>query len=60
MKTSILYFHALLLINIGMVGSDHRPIVAFLEDKVSRRRRKFWFDKRWIGQDGLLDSIGRG
>ncbi|KAF8116403.1 hypothetical protein N665_0018s0013 [Sinapis alba] len=26
---------------LGMVGSDHRPIMAFLEDKVSRRRGQF-------------------
>lgn len=35
---------------LAMVGSDHRPVVAFLEDKVPRRR----------GQEGLLDSIATG
>jgi len=45
---------------LGMVASDHRPVVAFLEDKVYRRRGQFRFDKRWIGQDGLMESIASG
>ncbi|XP_056864326.1 uncharacterized protein LOC130511383 [Raphanus sativus] len=45
---------------LGLVGSDHRPIVAFLEDKIQKRKGQFRFDKRWIGQDGLMDSIERG
>ena len=40
-----------------MVASDHRPVVAHLEDKVPRKRGQFWFDKRWIGQEGLTESI---
>ena len=43
-----------------MLASDHRPVVAFLEDKVTRRRRLFRFDKRWIGQDCLMESIATG
>ena len=43
-----------------MVGSDHRPIVAYLEDKVPRRKGQFRFDKRWIGQEDLMDSIETG
>ena len=43
-----------------MVASDHRPVVAFLEDKVTRRRGLFRFDKRWIGQDGFMESIATG
>ena len=42
-----------------MVGSDHIPVVNFLEDKMPKRRGQFRFDKRWIGQDGLLESIDR-
>lgn len=34
--------------------------MAYLDNKVTRKRGQFKFDKRWIGQDGLLDSIGRG
>ncbi|KAF8099577.1 hypothetical protein N665_0241s0010 [Sinapis alba] len=34
---------------LRMVGSDHRPIVVFLENKVPKRRGHFHFDKRWIG-----------
>lgn len=45
---------------LGMVGSDHRPIVAYLEDKIQKRRGQFRFDKRWIGKDGLMESIEKG
>ena len=44
-----------------MVGTDHRPVIAFLEDKLLRKRRgQFRFDKRWIGQEGLMESIVSG
>ena len=43
-----------------MVASDHRPVIAFIEENVSRRRGQFRFDKRWIGQEGLLESIATG
>ena len=33
---------------IGMVASDHPPVVAYLEDKVPKRKEQFRFDKRWI------------
>lgn len=36
---------------LGMVGSDHRPIVATIDDKVLKFRRQFRFDKR--GSDGV-------
>ena len=46
---------------LKMVGSDHRPVVAFLEDNFTRKKRgKFRFDKRWIGQEGLMESIVAG
>lgn len=45
---------------LGPVGSDHRPVVAYLENKVVKRRGHFRFDKRWIGLDSLLESIERG
>lgn len=51
-----MFFHGIL----EMVGTDHRPTVAFLEDKVPRSRGQLQFDKRWIAQDGLLDSICKG
>lgn len=35
---------------LGMIGSDHRPIVATIEDKIIKFRRPFRFDKRWIGR----------
>ena len=43
-----------------MVASDHRPVVAYLEDKIPRRKGQFRFDKRWIGQEGLMESITMG
>lgn len=45
---------------LRLVGSDHRLVVAYLEDKVPIRRSQFMFDKRMIVHDGLLESIGRG
>ena len=46
---------------LRMVGSDHRPVLAVLDDKINRRKRgKFRFDKRWIGQEGLMESITSG
>lgn len=45
---------------LGLIGSDHIPVVAFLEDKIQKRKGQFWFDKRWIGHDGLMESIERG
>ena len=45
---------------LGMVASDHRSVVVYLEDKVTRRKWQFRFDKRWIGQEGLLESITIG
>ena len=45
---------------LGMVASDHRPVVAFLEDKVSRRKGQFRFDKRWVGQESLMEYISVG
>lgn len=45
---------------LGMVGSDHHPVVAYLEEKVPRRRGQFRFDKRWIGHEGFMESITMG
>ena len=45
---------------LGMVASDHRPVVAYREDKIPKRKGKFRFDKRWIGQAGLIESITMG
>ena len=45
---------------LGLVASDHRPMVAYLDDKVHRRKGQFRFDKRWVGQEGLLESITMG
>uniref|UniRef100_A0A0D3D5D4 Endonuclease/exonuclease/phosphatase domain-containing protein n=1 Tax=Brassica oleracea var. oleracea TaxID=109376 RepID=A0A0D3D5D4_BRAOL len=45
---------------LNMVASDHRPLVAYLEDKIVRKRGQFRFDKRWLGQEGLMESITMG
>ncbi|CAA7014686.1 unnamed protein product [Microthlaspi erraticum] len=45
---------------LKMIGSDHRPILATLDSKVTKRRQQFRFDKRWIGREGLLESIEKG
>ena len=45
---------------LGMVASDHRPVVAYLDDKVLRRKIQFRFDKRWVGREGLMESITMG
>ena len=45
---------------LGLVGSDHRPVVAYLEDKVIKKKGQFRFDKRWLGQEGLIESITLG
>lgn len=44
---------------LGMVGSDHRPIVTNLVEKQIKRRRQFHFDKRCIGEVDLIDSISK-
>ena len=43
-----------------MVASDHRPVVAYLEDKAPRRKGQFRFDKRCIGREGFMESISMG
>ena len=35
-------------------------IVATIDDKVIKFRKYFRYDKRWIGEEGLMDSITRG
>ena len=45
---------------LRMVGSDHRPIVASIESKILKFRKQFRFDKRWIGEEGVMESINRG
>lgn len=45
---------------LGLVGSDHRPVVVHLENSVPKRRGQFRFDNRWLGQEGLFESIERG
>lgn len=43
-----------------MIGSDLRPNVASIDNRVIKFHRQFRFDKRWIGEEGLMESIERG
>ena len=45
---------------LEMIGLDHRPIVASIENKIFKFRRQFRFDKRWISEEGLMESVTRG
>lgn len=46
--------------NLGLVECNHIPIIATIEDEVTRRREIFRFDKGWIKQECLLESITPG
>ena len=43
-----------------MVGSDHHPIIAYIEYKIPKIRGQFRFNKGWIGKEGLMESIAIG
>ena len=43
---------------LGMIGSDHRPIVTTIDDKVLNFYRQFWFDNRWIGGIYIARLVG--
>lgn len=42
---------------LGMVGSDHRQVVASLDDKVPKRRGQFWFDSAGLGEMVLWNQL---
>ncbi|KAG7535395.1 Endonuclease/exonuclease/phosphatase superfamily [Arabidopsis thaliana x Arabidopsis arenosa] len=41
-------------------GSDHRPILANILSKKKKLSRRFQFDKRWLGKEGLEEAIQSG
>ncbi|CAA7025583.1 unnamed protein product [Microthlaspi erraticum] len=43
-----------------MIGSDHRPILATIDNKISKARRQFRLDKRWLKQEGFAEAIRKG
>jgi len=43
-----------------MLASDHSPVIATIADKIPRGKQNFWFEKRWIGKEGLLEAISNG
>lgn len=45
---------------LSMVASDHKPILAVIENKVPKGRYNFRFDKCWIGKEGLMEAIHEG
>ncbi|KAL1191046.1 putative ribonuclease H protein [Cardamine amara subsp. amara] len=45
---------------LDMIGSDHRPVLLNFLKSQSYTRRQFRFDKRWIGKDGLAETVDMG
>ncbi|XP_010480814.1 PREDICTED: uncharacterized protein LOC104759601 [Camelina sativa] len=45
---------------LTMIASDHKPIIAVIEDKVHRGRSGFRFDRRWLDKEGFYDVIADG
>ncbi|XP_010496070.1 PREDICTED: uncharacterized protein LOC104773192 [Camelina sativa] len=45
---------------LTMIASDHKPVLASLEDKIRRGRSCFRFDRRWLDKEGLFDTISAG
>lgn len=39
------------------MGSDHRPVLARMQNKITKIQRNFYFDKRWLGKDGFKDTV---
>lgn len=45
---------------LAMIGSDHRPLLATCEAGLNGGKRKICFDKRWVGKEGLPETIESG
>ncbi|XP_010495283.1 PREDICTED: uncharacterized protein LOC104772354 [Camelina sativa] len=45
---------------LPMIASDHKPVLASLDDKVRRGKSVFRFDRRWLEKDGLFGAIASG
>ncbi|KAG7581014.1 Reverse transcriptase zinc-binding domain [Arabidopsis suecica] len=41
-------------------GSDHRPLLASIQNSPSRAFKQFFFDKRWLGKPGFKESVYEG
>ncbi|KAG7534390.1 Ribonuclease H-like superfamily [Arabidopsis thaliana x Arabidopsis arenosa] len=41
-------------------GSDHRPLLASIQNSPSRALKQFFFDKRWLGKPGFKESVFEG
>lgn len=41
-------------------GSDHRPVLVKIKSKEAGGRRGFKFDKRWLGKEGLYETVKQG
>ncbi|XP_010430894.1 PREDICTED: uncharacterized protein LOC104715153 [Camelina sativa] len=45
---------------LPMVASDHKPMLAYIGAKHPKGKRRFVFDRRWIGKEGLMSTISSG
>ncbi|XP_010506884.1 PREDICTED: uncharacterized protein LOC104783422 [Camelina sativa] len=45
---------------LPMIASDHKPVVVNIGAKRPRGKRRFMFDPRWIGKEGLMEAIEAG
>ncbi|XP_010501734.1 PREDICTED: uncharacterized protein LOC104779030 [Camelina sativa] len=45
---------------LEMIASDHKPVLANLEDKIHRCQSGFRFDRRWLDKKGLFGAISAG
>ncbi|KAG7599040.1 Reverse transcriptase domain [Arabidopsis suecica] len=41
-------------------GSDHRPLLASIQNSPPRAFKQFFFDKRWLGKPGFKESVVEG
>lgn len=41
-------------------GSDHRPVLVKIKTKEAGGRKGFKFDKRWLGKEGLYETVKLG
>ncbi|XP_023633512.1 uncharacterized protein LOC111829070 [Capsella rubella] len=45
---------------LKMWGSDHRPMLASVQNRPLKVFKRFMFDKRWIGKPGLKEAVKAG
>ncbi|XP_023642406.1 uncharacterized protein LOC111831641 [Capsella rubella] len=45
---------------LKMWGSDHRPLLAIIQDRPKKYFRRFMFDKRWVDKPGFREVVSEG